>query len=641
MPIAPVNVARVSQYLKSFTLLNTVQSSNLSLFRIQNQLATGLRFQAPSEDPRGASQALRLDRQMDTINQVERNLTTVNATLRSGESAMQDAINMMIEANTLSLETASDTASAEERTALAVIVDSLIENLVSVGNRTHVGSYLFSGHTAGQPPFELNSQGVVFHGDNGRREAIVDSDYSQDFFTISGQDFFNAVSAGVRGAVDLNPALTANTRLVDLRGANADGIRMGRIQVGDGSTNSEIDLTGADTIGDVIDRLNAEMPPTLQASFSANAINISPTVAGPLSVTVTDITGGTTAVDLGIATTTPSPAVSGQDLDPMLTERTRIADLVGGAGLALTSAIRVRVGGQTADIDLSSAETIEDVLNRINQSGIGAEARISADGRAIDVFNRVSGPALSVEELGGSTAQLLGIRSSIPTTRLSELNEGRGLDSVDGDDLRIITADGTTIDIDLDAIDLQNGTIQDLLDLFNTAGGGAITARLADMGSGVQLIDNTGGGGMRLERLNVSPALDSLGFESGVFAGGVIGGNIHPLRVSSPFTALLDLRAALQADDTRGIAFAAERLQEVMPVMRQIQGQLASKARSMLDREERLSAEKTATQIMQSDVRDVDLAEAIVRFQQTQIALQANLSTSSQVLRLNLFDFLQ
>ncbi|MCA9242518.1 MAG: flagellar hook-associated protein FlgL [Phycisphaerales bacterium] len=641
MPIVPVNVARVSQYLKSFTLLNTVQSSNLNLFRIQNQLATGLKFQAPSQDPRSASQALRLDRRLDTIKQVEQNLNTVNATMRSGESAMQDTLDMMIEANTLALQTAGDTASPDERAALATIVDSLIESLVSVGNRTHLGSYLFSGHVTSAPPFELNSQGVRFNGDNGRREAIIDTDYSQDFFTISGQEFFNAVSAGVRGTVDLDPALTTSTRLVDLRGANADGIRMGRIEVSDGSTTSTIDLTNADTIGDVIDRLNDEMPPTLQATFTANAINISPTVVGPLNVTVFDVAGGTTAVDLGIAMTTPAPAILGADLDPILTNRTRIDDLVGGAGLSLTSAIRLRVGEQTADINLSSAETIEDVLNRINQSGIGVEAKISDDGKSIDIFNRVSGPALSIEELGGNTAQLLGIRSSIPTTPLSELNEGRGLDSVDGDDIRITTSNGTVIDIDLDAIDLDNGTIQDLLDLLNTAGGGAITARLADIGSGIELIDNTGGGGLQLERLNVSPALDSLGFQSGTFAGGVVGDDIHPLRVDSPFTALLDLREALQADDTRAIGFAAERLQDVMPVMQRIQGQLASKARAMLDREERLTSEKTATEIMQSDVRDVDLAEAIVRFQQQQIALQANLSTSSQVLRLNLFDFLQ
>jgi len=39
-------------------------------------------------------------------------------------------------------------------------------------------------------------------------------------------------------------------------------------------------------------------------------------------------------------------------------------------------------------------------------------------------------------------------------------------------------------------------------------------------------------------------------------------------------------------------------------------------------------------------VRDVDMTDAIVRFQQLQTALQANLSTASQVLNLSLLDYL-
>ena len=61
----------------------------------------------------------------------------------------------------------------------------------------------------------------------------------------------------------------------------------------------------------------------------------------------------------------------------------------------------------------------------------------------------------------------------------------------------------------------------------------------------------------------------------------------------------------------------------------------------MIDRADRADYEATATEVMRSDVRDADLAEAIVRFQQMQTALQANLSTASQVMNLSLLDFLR
>lgn len=50
--------------------------------------------------------------------------------------------------------------------------------------------------------------------------------------------------------------------------------------------------------------------------------------------------------------------------------------------------------------------------------------------------------------------------------------------------------------------------------------------------------------------------------------------------------------------------------------------------------------EVTAAQVLLSDVRDVDIAEAVIRFQQMQTALQANMSTASRVLNLSLIDFL-
>ena len=75
--------------------------------------------------------------------------------------------------------------------------------------------------------------------------------------------------------------------------------------------------------------------------------------------------------------------------------------------------------------------------------------------------------------------------------------------------------------------------------------------------------------------------------------------------------------------------------------MQEVQGELAAKAAAMLERTDRIENEVTATRVLQSDVRDVDLTEAIVRFQQVQNALQANLATASQVMNLSLLDFLR
>jgi flagellin-like hook-associated protein FlgL len=642
MSVTPINVARVSQNLRAFNLLNTVRANQLSLFRSQNQLATGLRFSSPSEDPSGAASAVRLDRRVDILRQVESNLRQVNAMLQEGEAAMQTACDLALDAHTLALQMTGDTSSPDDRDALCVVVNSLIEQIITIGNRRHLDTFLFSGHFGDDLPFEWVDDGVLFRGDGGRLQTIVDSDLSQDTFTISGLEFFNAVSQGVQGFVDLDPALTRETRLVDLNGATGGGVNPGRIVVSDGRDQAEIDLSACDTVGDVLDKLNAGLPSSLRATLSKCGIDIISTVGRPLDITITDSGGGNGAVELGIYTDDPMTGIVGADLDPRLTPRTALENLNAGMGIDLSNGLTICIGREVAQIDFSGTETIEDVLNRISQSDEAVLARIGDDGKSIEVLNRLSGADLRIEESDGNAATALGIRSMYAGTRLSELNDGLGIDSVDGDDIRITTADGTTIDIDIDDLDLASATLQDVLDLFNARGGGAITAALARQGNGITITDHTtGAGALRIERLNLSPAIDGLGLNVTATGDTLTGADVNPVRVHSPFTTLLALRDGLADDDTQAISAAGQDLNEDLRRMQATQGKLAAKAAAMLERTSRIENEMTATRVLQSDIRDVDMTEAIVRFQQVQTALQANLATAARIMNLSLLDYLR
>ena len=642
MAINPINLGRVSQNLKAFTLLNTMRSNQLGLYNVQNQIATGSRFQRPSQEPLAAGAAGRLDRKLESLAQVQKNLRDANAFLAEGESAMQDAINLAIEANTLAIEAASDGLTPDERSSLAVVIDSILEQLVSIGNREHLGTPLFSGHYGDSAPFEQLADGVLFRGDAGRLKTILDTNLAQDTFSISGLEFFQTESAAVVGFADLDPRLTLDTRIADLDGALGQGVGLGRIAVSDGATTVDIDLTGVDTIGDLLDRLNAGMPDTLVAIADADAIRIQSAGAAPVRVTITDTAGGTTAVDLGIFTNQPLAAIAGLDLNARLTERTRISDFYLGAGVDLTNGFTITNGAETARLDFAGAATLEDLLNRINQTDIGVTARIAADGSRIEIRNRVSGRALRISENGGLVATALGVRSLHAGVPLSALRQGLGVDSVVGDDFRVTTEDGTTIDVDINDLDLGSATVQDVLNLLNTRGGGALTATLSQAGAGIVITDNTdGAGALRIERLNVSPTIDSLGLNVAATGGQLVGGDVNPIVVDGPFTALLELRTAMRADDAKAVTAAGQRLQRTLSEMQRVQGELAARARVMLERETRVEAETVGTRLLLSEARDTDLTEAVVRFQQAQTALQANLAVSSTVFDLSLLDYLR
>ncbi len=641
MSISPISLGRVSQNMRSFLLTTSLRGTQSALLTVQNQLASGLRFQRPSEDPLRAAAALRIDRQLDLLSRVEDNVRKANTVLSEGEAAMQEAVSLMTEANTLALNGVNDGVSSDERYALATVVDSLLEQMIALGNRSYNDEFLFSGHFGRDLPFVRTQDGVLFQGDAGRRQTIVDTDLSQDTFTISGMEFFSAVSTEVQGWHDLNPALTLDTRISDLNGANGGGVSLGRVRVENGPDAAEIDLSGAATVGDVIDRLNAEMPPPLEAALTTDGIQIVPQGLGPAQIIVTDVEGGSSANDLGIFTNEPLPVVLGGDLDPRLTARTSLDALNAGAGLTLESGIVITNGGRTATIDFSGATTLEDVINRIDQADLGVMVDINADGTSLNVRSRVSGATLTIGENGGTDATELGIRSMFGGTRLTDLNQGRGVSTVDGDDFRITTADGTTVDVDLDVLDLTTATLDDLITLLNTRSGGAFTASLTANGNGLAITDNTAGpGSLSISKLNLSPALEDLGLNASAGGGVLIGDDVNGAIVDGPFAALIALRDALEADDTRAINDAAQRVESALTGMQRIQGQLAAKAQSMVARETRLEMERTAAELLLSDVQDTDITEALVQFQQLQTALQANMQTAGQILSLSLLDYL-
>lgn len=636
MAVTPINVARVSHNLRAFSLLNTIRATNAGLFGVQNQLATGLKFMAPSEDSVGAAHVQALSSQIEKIEAVSANLRHANATLSAVESAMQDALNLLTGARSVALEQVGDTVSADDRIAAAQLVTGMVDQLVAIANRKHLDQYLFSGHRTGSNPFTLDGVGVRYGGDGGRSYAIAETDGSQEHFTIAGMEFFSAASTGVQGVRDLDPALTAETRVSDLRGTSGLGVRLGRITVSDGAQRSEIDLSGVDTVGDIIERLNAEMPNSLSAALTATGIVVT-NINNAATVTITDVGAGQAARDLGLHAPTPVASVAGGDLNPRLTARTALSDLLDGTGIDTQESIIIRNGSRTAVIDLSTAETFEDVLNLINESELGVRATIGEDD-TLSVVNLVSGTALSIGENGGTLATELGIRSNYANTRLSELNDGRGVQTVEGADIRLVTANGTTIEVDIDGAE----TIQDVLDVLNTAGGGSITASLATTGNGIVIRDNTSGGGtFRIERANLSPAIDGLGLNRSATGNRIEGTDTNPQTVDSAFTALIELRAGLNANDRQAITAAAERLDRVIGNMQRVQGQAASQAKAMLDRTERMADVKTSTQVLLSEVRDVDISEAVVRFQQLQTALQANLVTASRISDLSLINYLR
>ncbi|NOT00815.1 MAG: flagellar hook-associated protein FlgL [Phycisphaerales bacterium] len=643
MAVSPINVTRVSHNLRTMSLLQSLRQNTTDLFNRQTQLATGRRFNSIGEDPVGAAQALRLRQSLGRQDQILDNLRHADLMLTASDDALTEVNSLLAEAQAIGASSIGAQAGPDERVANASLIASIRERLMAVGNTQVQGRYLFAGRDTQTTPYVSALGGVAYVGDTGEQFTQV-SESEQGSFSVPGQRLFGGFGTAIISTRDLEPELTEDTRLEDVGGATGQGIRRGTIIIGDAAGASmQVDLSHADTVGDVIDMVNdAADQLGLGSPVQLDGGGLSVTGSG---INIRDTSTGQTASDLGIVVSADDPlAAVAPDLTPRLTPNSPIGSLNAGVGATLEDGFRITVGPRTVTIDLDEVETVQDVLNKINTAGVFVTARINDAGTAIEITSRLAGVAMSISENGGTTAAELGILTFAPDTPVAMLNSGRGLETVEGEpDLMIAASNGDTVEVNLDGVE----TLGDVVEMINQAAedaGVTIEAGFSEDTNGIVITDSTGGAGrLTVTRASIqSFAVDDLGLNKTAAEGEefIVSDDVAVVRPDGLFTALIDLETALASNDERGITDATGRLQTVADDITREHGVVGSRARSMSERVEQTENAVTASQALLSDIEDLDYTEAVTRFQQAQTALQANLLSGSQLLNLSLLDFL-
>ena len=447
MTIIPPNLTRVPSFYGTNLALSNINRNNVSLLRVSEQINTGRAITRVSDDIVKSAAIGVLDDRLERAAQQLRNLQHAQSALNIVDDTLDEASTLANEARTIASEQVSLTSSAGERASQATVIDQMLNSLMNIANRQSVAGYVLGGTVTSRAPVESFLGYFRYRGENNAG-LTTDLDQASTVPITLGPTALTGLSSRVRSNVDLDPQLTAGSNLSDLRGARGVGITLGTIELSvNGGTRIAIDLQGADTVQDVLDRVTASIrqyetdtsttvlgPGGLSVSGGGLSID----VAGSNTVQFFDVGNGITSQDLGL-TTVPAAAFTasagqGQDLGVRLTMRSPVSSLAGVTGALGT--LRITNAGHTQVVDLSGAQTIEDVKTIIEGANLGVRVVINEAGTGIDVLNEVSAGSrnsLSISEVsGGDTATRLGIRSLMADTRISEFNYGRGVSIVHG-----------------------------------------------------------------------------------------------------------------------------------------------------------------------------------------------------------------
>lgn len=638
MAILPLQLARVPNLLKSELTTNSITRTQEQLLDVQNQLSTGNRINTPSDDPGAAAVVQQLQKLLEQRGAYSTNLSSAQSQLGEVDSSLSDLTDLIQQAQTIASANVGSDVTADQRTGAAAVVSSLQSQALSVGNKEFDGVYLFAGDRSTDPPFVEDVGGVKFVGDSNVLQNVYDENTKLPFM-VDGANVFGALSTRMQGSVDLSPSLTATTRIGDLKGAGDEGVHLGSIQLSNGTVTKIVDLSTADTIGDVQNLINAAGVGGITASIAPSGNSLQLNAGASDNITVSD-TGGTVAADLGILQKTPlgaGTAVVGADVNPSVTNLTKLSDLKNGAGID-TKGLILTNGLTSATVDLSGATTVEDLLNAINSSKTGVLAKINDSGNGIDLVNPTQGVQMTIGENGGTTAADLGIRSLSPSTKLADLNGGRGVQTSNGAELQISRQDGTSFQVEIG----NAQTIQDVIDAINTAdAGGGVTASFATTGNGIVLNDSTTGPNkLSVISINFSSAAKDLGLDQPAVGSTINGKDTNGIDVPGVFGNLAKLQTALAANDQAGITAAAEGLKSDYDRIVRVRGETGARIQELNSRQSNLQDENLATTGLLSNLKDTDFTAAISQFQTLQTSLQASLQSTARILNLSLMDFL-
>lgn len=459
-------------------LLSQFKHDKNELVRLQDQLSTGYRISVPSQDAPAALRAVTIQRLMEQKEQAKTNLATSESFVGATEVALSGVSNLLIDVQSQALAAVDTTNSPEQKEVIAWEVGRVMQQLIDVGNRNFRGRYLFAGSTTDVSPFEWEGSYVVYRGNENDLQSYIDVEFLTDT-NVTGEEVFGGFSSQVRGSADLRPILTLSTRLTDLRGGA--GIDKHSFIISDSFSKKTIDISSAETIGDVVELIEASPPDgrNISVRLTPNGLSVDIDDAGGGNLTIREIAGGTTAAQLGIVNShgTGVKPMEGTDLDPTLLPTTRLADLLG-----------TRARGVLQSALQRNDMVIEGVENGPNLNGVqvrfvnifaaGDQALVSFDETArridIDINPNVTTANTVIAALNASgfvTAELddkldrrndgMGLVEFTATTTLSG---GSGITFDKESGIQILNK-GETFTVTFEDAE----TVEDLLNILNTS----------------------------------------------------------------------------------------------------------------------------------------------------------------------------
>src|SRR5262249_3134897 len=134
------------------------------------QIATGLQFSTPAQNPTAATQVLGLQATLSQLGQYGTNAKLAQSRLSIEDTTLSDVVNALQSIRTLALEAANATSNAATRASLGQQIQSEGQRLLQLATpHDGNGQYIFGGPATTTTPFSQTAGGVRYAGTQNQR----------------------------------------------------------------------------------------------------------------------------------------------------------------------------------------------------------------------------------------------------------------------------------------------------------------------------------------------------------------------------------------------------------------------------------------------------------------------------------------
>ncbi len=425
-------------------VLRNIQRNQVDLDRLNQQISSGLQFRFPHEEPVKALQSMQIRSDILRNDKYNDNIVNARSIMEATDAALENANELLQRVRELTIQAANVTLNASDRAAIGFEVDQLLEEMVSIGNSTFQGKFIFGGSETldagfNENPFVVQKKGdrivkVIYKGDQReRRREISEGRY------LSAGIPGNRVFAGANHAVTMGLSSITSATTDDGvekgvsvgaktgKDATLDsvlGVRTGYFRIDGREIYYDTESDSLQDLADRVNQANLEVRASVVTVGSSFRLKLESTNPHQMELIDIDRTSSTTAVEGLLADLDILDASSYTATDP------NHPNNIDGSAIESNVSVFQALINVRDDLDVKVGVTNPDFVKRYgrdsNGDGVG-DITVSAESAILMAPSRIGGSSLA--NLDAALDNLLANRAVLGS-RLNRLEatEGRNTD---------------------------------------------------------------------------------------------------------------------------------------------------------------------------------------------------------------------